>query len=59
MYPYFIFMIVYLFYMNWFYLIRNDPGYEAFNYVFIGVLGYFCYYFMSLEIKQLTKQSNG
>jgi len=45
--------------MNWFYLIRNDPGYEAFNYVFIGVLGYFCYYFLSLEIKQLTKQSNG
>lgn len=42
MYPYLAFMTTYLFYMNWFYLIRNEPGYDIINYVFIGVLGFFC-----------------
>jgi hypothetical protein len=56
MYPYLAFMTVYLFYMNWFYLIRNEPGYDILNYLFIGVLGFFCQYFFVLEMKQLKNE---
>jgi hypothetical protein len=55
-YPYLIFMATYLLYMNWFYLVRNEPGYAVVNYGFIGALGFFCQYFFILEMKQLRNE---
>jgi hypothetical protein len=48
-------MIVYLTYMNWFYLIRQEEGMIPFNYCFIAILAFFCQYFFVLEMKQLNK----
>jgi hypothetical protein len=55
-YPYLVFMATYLFYMNWFYLLRNEPGYGVINFGFIGALGFFCQYFFILEMKQLRNE---
>ncbi len=54
--PYLIFMSTYLIYMNWVYMMRFEPGYDMVNLVFIGVLGFFCWYFVVLELSQLRNE---
>lgn len=48
--PYLVFMATYLLYMNYIYYIRYDEGMWIVNYSFIGVLAFFCWYFMILEL---------
>jgi len=54
--PYLIFMTTYLLYMNWIFMVRKEEGYFLANYVFIGILGFFCWYFIVLEMKQLKNE---
>jgi hypothetical protein len=43
--------------MNWFYLIRFDqPWYYYIDILFVGVLGTFSAYFISMELKQLRNE---
>ena len=49
-------MGTYLMYMNWIYIQRHEPGFYFVNYAFIGVLGFFCWYFLILELKQLRNE---
>ena len=49
-------MGTYLIYMNWVYNMRFEPGFDIVNYVFIGLLGFFSWYFLGNEIAQLREE---
>lgn len=50
--PYLGFMLVYLCYMNYFYLIRFNKGwYQYYDTLFVIILGMFSAYFVTMELK--------
>ena len=55
--PYLAFMLVYLSYMNYFYLIRFNQGwYQYIDTLYVIILGIFSAYFVTMELKQLRNE---
>ncbi len=57
--PYLVYMLTYLFYVNFVYLNRFNEGYALMNYSCIIVLGVFSAYFLKLEVNQLLNEGKG